>query len=122
VPLLFKIYETIFYSTKASEDTVDVPLAGRMACRRKYCFRTSKANSQQVEKPKISTDNQITLHILRHLKGTMEYHRTKDILHVQQQLGHKDIKNTMIYTHLVDFSEDEYIAPQLRRNLKNWTC
>jgi hypothetical protein len=27
----------------------------------------------------------------------MEYHRTKDIIYVQHFLGHKDIKNTMIY-------------------------
>jgi len=27
----------------------------------------------------------------------MEYHRTKDIIHVQKRLGHKRIENTMIY-------------------------
>ena len=34
---------------------------------------------------------------LRHWKATTEYHKTKDILHVKQLLGHKSIKNTMIY-------------------------
>ena len=38
----------------------------------------------------------------------MEYHKTKDILHVQQKLGHRDIKSTLIYTHLVSFESDEY--------------
>ena len=38
----------------------------------------------------------------------MEYSRTKDILHVQQLLGHRDIKTTMIYTHLVQFEGDEF--------------
>jgi site-specific recombinase XerD len=38
----------------------------------------------------------------------MEYHRTKDLVHVQEKLGHKSILNTMIYTHLIDFTEDEY--------------
>jgi len=33
----------------------------------------------------------------RHWKGTMEYHKTKDILHVKKILGHKNIKNTLIY-------------------------
>ena len=33
----------------------------------------------------------------RHWKGTMEYHKTKDILHVKKLLGHKNIKNTLIY-------------------------
>lgn len=36
----------------------------------------------------------------RHWKGTMEYHRTKDILHVQRLLGHKSIQNTLIYIDL----------------------
>jgi len=30
----------------------------------------------------------------------MEYHRTKDILHVQRLLGHKNIQNTLIYINL----------------------
>ena len=38
----------------------------------------------------------------------MEYHKTKDILHVQQRLGHKNIKNTWIYTELMSFEGDEY--------------
>jgi hypothetical protein len=40
--------------------------------------------------------------------ATMEYHRTKDILHVMRLLGHKNIKNTMRYTQLVDFGEQDY--------------
>ena len=52
----------------------------------------------------------ITFKTLRHFKGTMEYHKTKDILHVKYVLGHKNIKNTLVYTHLVGFKDDEYIA------------
>jgi integrase/recombinase XerD len=51
---------------------------------------------------------QIKMHTLRHYYASMEYHKTKNIVHVQEKLGHKSILNTMIYTHLVDFSEDEY--------------
>ena len=39
----------------------------------------------------------IGFHTLRHWKGTMEYHKTKDIVHVQRLLGHKNIQNTLIY-------------------------
>jgi len=54
---------------------------------------------------------QITFHTLRHWKGTMEYAKTKDILHVMQVLGHKNIKNTLIYTQLIkNIKEDEYIC------------
>jgi integrase/ribosomal protein L37AE/L43A len=42
----------------------------------------------------------ITFRTLRHWKGTMEYHKTKDILHVKRILGHKQIQSTMIYINL----------------------
>ena len=45
------------------------------------------------------------MHDLRHFYATMLYHRTKDILLVKEKLGHRNINNTLIYTHLVDFSE-----------------
>jgi integrase len=54
--------------------------------------------------------NAISFRTLRHFKATMEYHRTKDILHVMQLLGHKSIKNTLVYTHLVDFEGDEFVC------------
>jgi hypothetical protein len=38
----------------------------------------------------------------------MEYHKTKDIIHVMELLGHRDIKTTMIYTHLIHFESDEF--------------
>jgi integrase len=52
----------------------------------------------------------ITFRTFRHFKATMEYHRTKDILHVMQLLGHRSIKNTLVYTHLVDFGGDEFVC------------
>jgi hypothetical protein len=39
----------------------------------------------------------ITFTSFRHWKATMEYHKTKDILHVKQTLGHKKLSSTMIY-------------------------
>lgn len=42
----------------------------------------------------------ITFITYRHWKGTMEYHRTKDILYVKKVLGHKSVNNTLIYIDL----------------------
>jgi integrase/transposase-like protein len=53
---------------------------------------------------------QITFHTFRHFKATMEYHKTKDILHVKEILGHKNVNNTLIYTQLVNFKEDDFTA------------
>jgi len=44
----------------------------------------------------------------------MEYAKTKDILHVMQLLGHKNIKNTLRCTQLVDFKEDEFVCKTAR--------
>jgi integrase len=51
---------------------------------------------------------QIHFHTFRHWKATMEYAKTKDILYVMHLLGHKSIQNTLIYTQLVNFENNEY--------------
>ncbi|MEM2104947.1 MAG: tyrosine-type recombinase/integrase [Candidatus Bathyarchaeia archaeon] len=57
----------------------------------------------------------ISFHTLRHWKATMEYHRTKDILHVMQILGHRNIKNTLVYTQLISGdAEDDYVCKVAR--------
>ena len=52
----------------------------------------------------------ITFHTFRHWKATMEYHKTKDILHVREVLGHKSINSTLLYTQLVIFKDDDFTA------------
>lgn len=51
---------------------------------------------------------QIHFHTMRHWKATMEYHRTKDILHVKRLLGHRKLENTELYTQLINFESDEW--------------
>jgi len=53
----------------------------------------------------------------------MEYHKTKDMLHVMQTLGHKNIKNTLIYVQLANemFKDQQEYISKVARNLKE-TC
>lgn len=53
---------------------------------------------------------QISFKTMRHYKATMFYHQTKDILATMQLLGHKNIRNTLVYTHLVSFESDEFVC------------
>ena len=54
---------------------------------------------------------QIHFHTLRHWKGTEEYRKTKDIIHVMQVLGHKRIQNTLKYIQLAKLSEsNDYVC------------
>lgn len=62
-------------------------------------------HAHKLHNPRI---NRTIFHILRHFYGTMEYHHTKDILHVKERLGHRSITSTLIYTHLVSFESDEF--------------
>jgi len=45
---------------------------------------------------------QIHFHTFRHWKATVLYHQTKDILYIMKFLGHKNIKNTLIYVQLAE--------------------
>jgi integrase len=65
-----------------------------------------KRIAEKLQNPRIC---QISFKTLRHWKATAEYHKTKDILHVMRLLGHKNIKNTLVYTHLVDYGGDEFV-------------
>jgi integrase len=56
-----------------------------------------KRTAKKLSNPRLLA---IHLHTFRHWKGTMEYHKTKDIIHVKTVLGHKDIESTMIYINL----------------------
>jgi len=52
----------------------------------------------------------ITCRIFRPFKGTMEYHKTKDRLHIVKALGHKNIKDIEVYMHLIAFENDEFTS------------
>jgi len=55
--------------------------------------------AEKLQNPRIL---QIHFHTLRHWKATTLYHQTKDILYVMNFLGHKSIKNTLLYVQLAD--------------------
>jgi integrase len=85
-----------------------------------YGYRT--CFTRQRKKAAIKLGNprllQITFHTFRHWKATMEYHRTKDILYVMRLLGHKSIKNTLVYTQLIDFPENDEFVCKVAKNVQ----
>ena len=76
-----------------------------------------KRIAQKLKNPRIG---RITFKTFRHWKGTMEYHRTKDIIHVQQILGHRNINNTMIYITLAEelFKGQQEHISKVAKNVK----
>lgn len=70
-----------------------------------FSYSTLKSEFQDVRKKlawKLSNSRllEISFTTFRHWKGTIEYHKTHDIIHVKELLGHKKIENTMIYINL----------------------
>jgi integrase len=76
------------------------------AMRKIYC-RTRRHLAKKLHEPELM---KIRLYDFRHYFATMLYHKTKDILYVKEQLGHKRIETTLIYTHLIRFSDEEYVS------------
>lgn len=71
-------------------------------------YRTMRNRlAKKLKDPSIQT---IRLYDFRHYFATMLYHKTRDILFVKQQMGHTQIKTTLVYTQLLNLNDDE------------WTC
>jgi integrase/recombinase XerD len=72
-------------------------------------FRVRKKTAKKLGNPRLL---KITFHTFRHWKATMEYHKTKDIIHVKELLGHRRIDNTMLYISieksLFQYKNDEF--------------
>lgn len=62
-------------------------------------YNSRRLAAEKLQNPRII---EIHFHTLRHWKATLFYHQTKDILHVMNYLGHKSIKNTLLYVQLAE--------------------
>lgn len=68
-------------------------------------WQLRKKVSRNLANPRIMKISPVTF---RHWGATMTYHYTQNILLVKKLLGHKNIKNTMKYTQLVEFKDSEF--------------
>jgi hypothetical protein len=80
--------------------------------------RTRKLLSRKLGNPDL---NKISMKTFRHWKATTEYHRTKDILYVQRILGHKSLKNTLVYTHLLENDIDDTFTVKVTSTIEDFT-
>ncbi len=85
--------------------------------RREY-EKQRKRIAQRLSNPRLC---EIRLHTFRHWKATYEYHKTKDILHVQRILGHRNIMHTMTYTRLVDWKSEDFVC-KIARTVEEASC
>jgi integrase/predicted RNA-binding Zn-ribbon protein involved in translation (DUF1610 family) len=104
-PRQLKISMRLIMMLTALPRTKDKPFA----CSHRHFSRAFRIQRARVAS-KLKNDRilKIHFHTLRHWKATMEYAKTKDILHVMKMLGHRNIQNTLLYTQLISFESDEY--------------
>jgi len=86
----FSLDETMFPDTKALSHIF---------------IRTRNRLAKRLCEPQLK---KFRLYDLRHYYATMLYHKTKDILLVKEKLGHKRLETTLIYTHLINFHDEEF--------------
>ena len=79
-------------------------------------FRSMRSNlAKKLNDPSFKT---IKLYDLRHYFATHTYDLTKDILYTKQQMGHKRIQTTMIYTQLIAIEQDGEYTCKVASNQK----
>jgi integrase len=111
-----------------------VAMLNGLARRYEYCFRNPKIDPEnsmrtyqkvfeeqrrriadKLQNPRI---NAISFRSLRHWRASTLYHRTKDILLVKSELGHKSLTSTLVYTHLISFKDDDEFVCKVARTVK----
>ena len=79
--------DSIYIFRKQTQDSIN-----SLLYMRRNFERQRKSVAEKLQNPRLL---QIHFHTLRHFFATKEYHRTKDILHVMQLLGHHNIMHTL---------------------------
>jgi integrase len=110
-PRLLRISDKLLNMLNQLSRTRETIFSTNIAALRTTYTKTRKITAKKLQNERIL---RISFHTFRHWKGTIEYHKTKDIVHVKQILGHKSINNTMIYINIEQ-------ALFLTEN-DEWTC
>lgn len=112
-PRLLPISNLLFSMFDRFDKTTEYIFPRRKNGLRLRFDRMRKRIASRTQNPRLM---QISFHTFRHWKGTMEYHKTKDIMHVRFVLGHKAIQSTMVYINIEQAifnrlsEEDEWIC------------
>lgn len=98
-------WQFVFPSGKLSAD----PVTGQIG--RHHLYETGVQRAVSAAAKKISLNKHVGPHTFRHSFATHLLARGYDIRTIQELLGHKDIKTTMIYTHVLNRGGAFVVSP-----------
>ncbi|MQY62097.1 tyrosine-type recombinase/integrase [archaeon] len=84
----------------------------------RYYRRMRNYLAEKLGNPTLQT---ISLYDFRHYFATKLYAKTRDILYVKQQMGHKKIETTLKYVQLQNINEDDEWTCKTATNIKEAT-
>jgi len=107
------------YIAQRNDLSLNDPIFGWTANTYGTRFRVARnKTANKLQDPSIRT---IRLYDLRHYFATMTYHKTRDILFTKQQMGHRKIETTLIYTQLLQFDKDDNYTCKVAQNVEQAT-
>lgn len=86
-----------------------------------YSKKYQAMRNALAKKLKDPSIHQIRLYDFRHYYATRLYAKTKDILFAKQQMGHKKIETTLIYTQLLQFEKDDNYTCKVAQTIEQAT-
>jgi integrase len=96
-PRMWKVSSKLIGMLNLLPKTSEHIFTGSLKSMKTTFIKTRKRLAANLQNPRL---HKIAFYTFRHWKATTLYHQTKDIYYVQQFLGHKDIRNTMIYINI----------------------
>ena len=98
-PRIVKLSDTLIGMLQTMRNgTINERVFGKLLkSQRRLFYNFRRRVAGKLNNPRIL---RITFHTFRHWKATTLYHQTKDIVYVMRFLGHKSIKNTLLYVQL----------------------
>jgi len=113
---VFKVNEKLMSMLKTRHKSGQLVFGGtNLNSHRRNYYRQRMRLARKLSNPRLL---KISFHILRHWKATMQYHKTKDILHVKRLLGHRKLESTMMYIELVTFDNPEEFTCRATENIE----
>ena len=104
-PRQIEVSNSLISTLNALPKTSEYIFPTTYRCIAQCYFKVRRKLAKKLNNPRLLS---ISLVTFRHWGATMLYHHTRDILLVKKLLGHKNIQNTMKYTQLVNFKDDDY--------------